>query len=151
MAKREFSAGGIIVKGEGENLRILLIRDGYGRWTWPKGNICRGETSRGAAIREIGEEVGLKTIEIIKKIKDIQYYYRKKETLIFKKVTLFLFQLVGKDSIKIQESEIQDAKWFKPDEAISKIEYKGADKILRTAIAAYNNYMGSSSYKRKEK
>jgi len=151
MAKREFSAGGIIVKGDGENLRILLIRDGYGRWTWPKGNIREGETSRRAAIREIGEEVGLKKLRMIKKIRDIQYYYRLKGTLIFKKVTLFLFKLTGRDSIKVQESEIQDARWFEPEEAINKVEYKGADKILEAAISTYKNYIGNGSCRRKER
>ena len=39
MADREFSAGGIVIKGKKDDLEVLLIKDGYGRWTWPKGKI----------------------------------------------------------------------------------------------------------------
>ncbi|MBU4310579.1 NUDIX domain-containing protein, partial [bacterium] len=52
MAKREFSAGGIVIKREKSKIKVLLIKDGYGKWTWPKGNIDKGESSEDAALRE---------------------------------------------------------------------------------------------------
>lgn len=53
MAEREFSAGGIVMRWERQKPKVLLIKDSYGRWTWPKGNIDKGESSKDAAIREI--------------------------------------------------------------------------------------------------
>jgi len=134
VAKREFSAGGIVVKKERGGLRVLLIKDGYGRWTWPKGNIGKGELSEDAALREIEEETGLKNLQIIKKLNKIEYFYRLHGDLIFKTVYLFLMEAKGREKFKIQTSEIRDAKWFTPEEALETVAYKGAKEILKRAI-----------------
>ena len=135
MAKREFSAGGIVVKRERERLKVLLIKDGYGKWTWPKGNIEKGESSEDAALRETREETGLKKLRIIEKLNKIDYFYRLQGALIFKTVCLFLMETGGNEPFKIQTSEIQDAKWFTPEEALKVVAYKGAKEILKKAIA----------------
>ena len=115
-------------------LKVLLIRDGYGRWTWPKGNIEEGESPQDAAIREIGEEAGLKNLDIIDKIDAVHYFYRLKGKLIFKTVYLYLFEAKGNERLKALECEIEDARWLPPEEALKNIEYKGAKKILKKAI-----------------
>ena len=55
----EFSAGGLVLDEEG---RVLLIRArdlrGQPVWTLPKGALASGETSAGAALREVREETG---------------------------------------------------------------------------------------------
>lgn len=132
--EREFSSGGIVAKKAGPAFKILLIKDGYGHWTWPKGNIEKGETSQETAIREIGEEVGLKNIRPIEKIDTIRYFYRLKGKLIFKTVYIYLFELKGNEKLKALCSEIADAKWFSPHEALNKIEYKGSREVLKKAI-----------------
>ncbi len=55
MAEREFSSGGIIIKFRNSKISVLLIKDPYGRWTWPKGKIDKGESSLDAAKREVEE------------------------------------------------------------------------------------------------
>lgn len=137
MAEREFSSGGIIMKWENEALKTLLIRDSYGRWTWPKGKINKGEDSKDAAVREIGEEVGLKNIELIDKIGETQYFYRLKGKLIFKTVYLYLFEFKGSEELKVLHEEIQDAAWFMTQEALQKVEYKGAKDLLRQGIQKF--------------
>ncbi|GAG48071.1 unnamed protein product, partial [marine sediment metagenome] len=97
MAKREFSAGGIVLKREKGRLKILLIKDGYGRWAWPKGNIGKGELSEDAALREIEEETGLKKLRIVEKIDRINYFYRLHGTVIYKTVYLFLMEAKGRE------------------------------------------------------
>ena len=134
MAKREFSAGGIVVKKERERLRVLLIKDSYGKWTWPKGNIGKGESSEDAALREIQEEAGLTKLQIIEKIDKINYFYRLHGNLIYKTVYLFLIKAEGKEKFKIQTSEIRNAKWFTPEEALETVAYKGAKEILKKTI-----------------
>ena len=137
MARLEFSAGGIVARAGEEGPEVLLIKDSYGRWTWPKGKIEKGETLEQAAIREIREETGLKDIEIVCKIGDVKYFYRLKAELIFKTVHVYLFKHRGRETLKILHKEIQAGAWFTPGEALRKIEYRGARGFLKKAIAKF--------------
>ena len=64
MAKR--SAGILLYRGEGDELRLLLVHPGgpfwakkdAGDWTIPKGEYDEGEDALTVAKREFGEEVG---------------------------------------------------------------------------------------------
>ena len=134
MAEKEFSSGGVVIKETESGLKVLLIKDGYGHWTWPKGNIEKDESSQDAAIREIWEETGVKNIGMMDKLDTIHYFYRLKGKLISKTVYLYLFEAKGNERLKALESEIEDAKWLSPEEALERIEYKGAKKILNKAI-----------------
>jgi diadenosine hexaphosphate hydrolase (ATP-forming) len=54
-------AGGIVVRGHGDDLRILLVtatRQAH-QWVFPKGHIEPGETPEQAAAREVEEEAGV--------------------------------------------------------------------------------------------
>ncbi len=137
MAKREFSAGGIVFRKKGEAFEVLLIKDAYGRWSWPKGNIDKDEKSQDTALREVKEEVGLKNIRILGKIGRSNYFYRLKGDLIFKTVFFFLLEANEDEKLKVQRSEIEDARWFKPDAAKKCVEYKGAREMLEKAIEMY--------------
>ncbi|MBN3039194.1 MAG: NUDIX hydrolase [Candidatus Omnitrophica bacterium] len=137
MAKREFSAGGIVFRNTDKAFEVLLIKDAYGRWTWPKGHIDQGESSQEAALREVGEEVGLRNVRILKKVGRTNYFFRLKGELIFKTVFFFLMEADKKDAIQVETDEIEDAKWFKPELALKKVEYKGAKEMLDKAIKKY--------------
>ena len=54
-------AGGVVVRGRGEDLRILLVtaKRQPSQWVFPKGHIEAGETAESAAIREVEEEAGV--------------------------------------------------------------------------------------------
>lgn len=134
MEKRQLSAGGIVVKGEKENLRILLIKDRFGHWTWPKGHIEKGETPPQAALREIREETGLGTLEIIKEIGRQEYWFTQDEKKIFKTVYVFIVKTLKNEELKIQTSEIQDARWYSPKDALKTIEYEGSRQLLEKGI-----------------
>lgn len=136
MAEKEFSAGGIVIREEGDVLYILLIKDGYGRWTWPKGKIDKGESPEDAAIREIKEETGISNVQLLKKVGLTQYFYKLKGALIFKTVYVFLCKTRNVE-LKIQASEIKDAKWYTPKEARETVEYKGSKELLEKAIRNY--------------
>jgi 8-oxo-dGTP pyrophosphatase MutT (NUDIX family) len=140
MAEREFSSGGIVMKLRNSKIRVLLIKDPYGRWTWPKGKIDKGESSFGAAKREVREETGLKNIQIINRVGQTNYFYKRKEKLIYKTVYLYLFKFVGKEALSIQKAEIDDGRWFSKEEALSKVGYKGAKELLKKAIRTFKKY-----------
>ncbi len=137
MTKREFSSGGVIIKKTANDIKVLLIKDGYGRWTWPKGHIEKGETSKAAALREICEEVGLKNISTIEKISSIKYFYHLKDELIFKTVFIYLFEAVGNEALRVLRSEISAAKWLTPENALDKVEYEGSKEVLKKAIERF--------------
>jgi 8-oxo-dGTP pyrophosphatase MutT (NUDIX family) len=137
MAKREFSAGGIVVRRRGKGFEVLLIKDSYGRWTWPKGHINQDESSQDAALREIKEEVGLANMHTIAKVGRSNYFFHFKGELIFKTVFFFLLEANRQEQIKIQTEEIRGARWFKPEVALKTVEYKGAKELLEKAIKIY--------------
>lgn len=134
-SERERSSGGIIVKKKDGGIKILLIKDPYGKWTWPKGKIDEGETPLETAGREIREEVGLKEIEFLSKAGKTDYFYKRDGKLIYKTVHLHLFRLAGDDKLVIQKREIEDAKWFSADRAFSALGYRGAKGIMRRALS----------------
>ncbi len=54
-------AGGVVVRGRGAELRVLLVTAKYqaNQWVFPKGHIEPGETAEQAAVREVEEEAGV--------------------------------------------------------------------------------------------
>ncbi len=141
---RQFAAGGVVIKKERGRPRVLLIKDSYGRWTWPKGHIEKGESPCVAALREVKEETGQKNIEIIKELGKQEYYFTFKGKKIFKTVHVFLIEASGREKIVIQASEIQKAKWFWSEEALEKIEYKGSYALLRKGIRIFRKKLHKS-------
>lgn len=143
MAKfeREISSGGVVIRTVGAGIMILLIKDPYGKWTWPKGKLDRGETALNAAKREIQEETGLINIKVISKIGRTDYFYKREGKLIYKTVYIYLFEFTGEEKLIIQKAEINDGDWFSEEEALVKAGYKGAKAIMKRAISAFKKRM----------
>lgn len=54
------AAGGVPARGEGESLEVLVVhRQRYADWTFPKGKVERDESDEDCALREVQEETGL--------------------------------------------------------------------------------------------
>ena len=127
------------MRSEDGKPEVLLVKDSYGRWTWPKGKLEKGETPEQAALREIREETGLGNTEIICRLGETKYFYRLKGKLIFKTVYVFLLRCTGNESLKIQREEIQDAAWLPVKQALQKLEYRGAAAFLRKAVKKFRD------------
>ncbi len=135
--KREISSGGVVIQKSAAGIRILIIKDPYGKWTWPKGKLIKGETSADAAKREIGEETGLKNIKMISLIGRTNYFYKRNGNFIYKTVYIYLFEFTGSENLVIQKAEIEDGEWVSEDEALSKVGYKNAKNIMSRAITVF--------------
>ena len=137
--KQQVSAGGVVIRKNDGILEVLLIKDRFGSWTWPKGHIESGETPECAALREIEEETGLRTLRIDGKLGEHQYCFLAGDEQISKTVYVFLVEAVPGEPLEIQESEVADGVWFSAEDALEKIEYEGSREILEEGIKKFKN------------
>ncbi|HPF31343.1 MAG TPA: NUDIX domain-containing protein [Candidatus Saccharibacteria bacterium] len=131
---REPTAGGIIYRHNKDgDLEILLIQDGKNRWTIPKGHIEEGETAQDTTRREIGEEAGLKDVDVLSWLGKIHFRYRRLDRLVLMTTQIYLVRANGDtDDIK-KEEWMNDIKWFKFNEALNLIEYEDIGKLMLLA------------------
>lgn len=132
---REPTSGGIIFRRDKDGgVEILLIQDGKDRWTIPKGHIEEGETAEQTTRREIGEEAGLKDIEIFGWLGKINFRYRRVDKLVLMTTQIYLVRAEG-DTDAIQKEEwMNGIKWFKFNEALEAIEYEDIGKLMLLAM-----------------
>ena len=129
--KRERSAGAIVFIKEKEPIYLLLHYE-EGHWDFPKGHIEEKETDTETVKREVGEETGIKDIEIIPNFKEkIQYFFKFKKELISKEVVFYLAKTNTKQ-VKLSFEHI-GFKWLTYDKAIEQLTYKNAKEILKKA------------------
>jgi 8-oxo-dGTP pyrophosphatase MutT (NUDIX family) len=128
----ERSAGAVVFRMPRRGTRLYVLLLNAGRWDFPKGNIEVGETELQTAIREVGEETGLKGITIVPGFrKEIEYFYRRDGKNIHKKV-VYLLAEADDDRVKIS-LEHQDFGWFPYSEAVARASYGNTKMLLAEA------------------
>jgi 8-oxo-dGTP pyrophosphatase MutT (NUDIX family) len=131
---REPTAGGIVFRRGKENIEILLIQDAKDRWTIPKGHIEEGETAQQTARREIGEEAGLQSVDILGWLGKIHFRYRRVDKLVLMTTQIYLVRAMG-DTDAIQKEEwMNGIKWFPFHDALDAIEYEDIGKLMLLAM-----------------
>jgi 8-oxo-dGTP pyrophosphatase MutT (NUDIX family) len=87
------TAGGIVLNKQGQ---VLVVNQNGNSWSLPKGHIDEGEDALTAAKREIYEESGISSLELVKELGSYERYKialnggdDKSE---LKKITIFLFK-----------------------------------------------------------
>jgi 8-oxo-dGTP pyrophosphatase MutT (NUDIX family) len=131
----EISAGGVVVRRTDAGLRVLLIRDAYRNWGFPKGHLEEGEDATTAAVREIAEETGLAPLVLIGPIRDIDWYFRFRGKLIHKTCTFFLFESGAGEAVPQADEGISACRWLPFDEALRTVSYANAREVLQAAGA----------------
>lgn len=131
---REPTSGGIVYRRTKKgDLEILLIQDAKDRWTIPKGHIEEGETAQATAKREIGEEAGLKDVEVLGWLGKIHFRYRRIDKLVLMTTQIYLVRAKG-DTNAIQKEEwMNGIKWFTFNDALDAIEYEDIAKLMLKA------------------
>ncbi len=141
MLKRDFSAGGVVFKKEEGKTKILLIRNykkdkDVNYWGFPKGHLDPGETSKDAAVREVEEETGIKA-KILEKVDSSKYFYFWEGEKTLKTVAIFLMEYES-GQLNAQQSEVAEAVWFSPEEALETVTFENEKKILQKALDKIN-------------
>lgn len=131
---REPTAGGIVFRHGKKGVEVLLIQDAKDRWTIPKGHIEEGETAQQTARREIGEEAGLKEVDILGWLGKIHFRYRRVDKLVLMTTQIYLVRAKGDtDAIK-KEEWMNGIQWFPFHEALDAIEYEDIGKLMLLAM-----------------
>ncbi len=132
---REPTAGGIVFRmtPDERDIEILLIQDSKNRWTIPKGHIEPGETAKQTAVREIGEESGLKNVEVLTWLGKIHFKYRRLEKLVLMTTQVYLVQSVDKNERPTKEKWMNGIRWFSFADALDAIEYADIEKLMLIA------------------
>lgn len=131
---REPTAGGIVFRHGEKGVEILLIQDAKDRWTIPKGHIEEGETAQQTAKREIGEEAGLKEVDVLGWLGKIHFRYRRIDKLVLMTTQIYLVRAKG-DTDAIQKEEwMNGIKWFGFHDALDAIEYEDIGKLMLLAM-----------------
>jgi bis(5'-nucleosidyl)-tetraphosphatase len=127
----ERSAGAVVFRQTAEGRRYLLLQNA-GRWDFPKGNMEEGESELQTVLREVGEETGLKDINIVPGFrKAIEYFYRRDGKNVHKQVVYLLAQ-TDEEAVKIS-FEHQGSGWYAYREALETATYDNSKMILAEA------------------
>ena len=130
--KREFSAGGVVVRRVEGRTEVAVVSPRRGVLALPKGHPEDGETLEQAATREVREETGL-TAEPVERLGKVQYWYSRSGERVLKGVTFFLFDYLSGD-VEDHDDEVESAEWIDLKEAAERLSYKGEREMARKAL-----------------
>lgn len=126
--KRIFSAGGIVVKNEDGQKKVLVTQHSkHLGWDFPKGHVESGEAVEAASLREVQEETGV-IAEIIEKVGRSEYFYKEGTEKVFKTVIYFLMKYVGEGEATTPE-EVSEIVWLDPEDVEKKLTFKGSKEV----------------------
>ncbi|HEV7586953.1 MAG TPA: NUDIX hydrolase [Longimicrobium sp.] len=132
----ETSAGGVIYRWDGHTAQVLLIRDRYQHWGFPKGHLEGAETAADAALREVAEETGLCELRLGPRLQTIDWYFRFRGRLIHKFCHFYLIESPRGDTCPQEDEGITECVWLPLQQAIESISYDNAREVLRLAAEA---------------
>ena len=137
--KREFSAGGVLVRRLNGRWMVAAIRPAGkepGLWALPKGRIDPGERGEETALREVAEETGARG-RSLGKLGDVTYWFNWRGERIFKVVSFFLVRYEGGRLGDVPEAfrhEVAEVSWLPLEDAPRLLAYQGERDMARRAL-----------------
>jgi 8-oxo-dGTP pyrophosphatase MutT (NUDIX family) len=132
--KREFSAGGVVVRWFRGRPFLCAVRPRGDVLALPKGHPDKGESMIDAATREVREETGL-VAEPVEKLGDVRYWYSRRGERVFKVVSFYLFRYRS-GSVRDHDHEVEAAEWIPLEEAAETLSYRGEREMAASALSA---------------
>ena len=138
--KREFSAGGVLVRRLRGRWVFAAIRPGgkeRGLWALPKGQIGSDERPEETALREVAEETGAEG-NLIGKLGDVRYVYTWRSERIFKVVSFYLLRYSGGrlgDLPTATAHEVAEVRWLPLEDGPRVLAYGGEREMAERAVA----------------
>jgi 8-oxo-dGTP pyrophosphatase MutT (NUDIX family) len=136
--RREFSAGGVVVRKIRGAWHMAAIRPG-GRekvWALPKGLVGEGEAPADTALREVTEETGVRG-RLVEKLGDVRYVYVWEGERVFKIVSFYLVRYSAGRLGDITDEfrhEVAETRWLPLDDAPRLLTYKGEREVAAKAL-----------------
>lgn len=137
--EREHSAGGIVFRRSARGIALAMMKDSYGKWTFPKGRVESGEAFEQAAARETIEELGLLEICLLEDLGTIAIWFRdryeKKGALVHKNIHYFLFEAPeGSKLIADPKQHVYGTRWVPFEKALELSSYPDMIPVLKRAL-----------------
>jgi 8-oxo-dGTP pyrophosphatase MutT (NUDIX family) len=139
--RREFSAGGVLVRRLQGRWMVAAIRPGGkppGTWALPKGQIDGGEKAEATALREVAEETGARG-RSLGKLGDVKYWFAWEGERIFKVVSFFLVRYQSGrlgDIPAAFRHEVAEVRWLPLEDAPRLLAYRGEQEMAQRAAVA---------------
>jgi len=132
---QEISAGGVVLRGEQVVVIVPTRRapDGSRVLALPKGHVDPGENTLQAAEREVREETGV-SVELVRELGEVRYWYRREGRTIPKSVTFYLFSYLSGDTAD-HDDEVEEARWIDLEEAHRTLSHAAEREMVQRALA----------------
>jgi 8-oxo-dGTP pyrophosphatase MutT (NUDIX family) len=123
---RPTHGGGVVFKVTGEGPRYLMVEASgtRGRWVFPKGHVEEGETGAAAALREVGEEAGVRA-RLIRRLRPVEHKKEGERIAI----AYFLMAYAGRTT----PLETRRIRWLSFDEANKALDLGKSRRVLCSA------------------
>lgn len=132
---KEELGGAVVIRRDREKIHFALVHDVFGYWTFSKGHLAKDEDIEKGTVRKTKEEIGLKNLNILKKIGENEYIAADPETGPTRRHVNF-FLVETKDKVLKLESSggLDDARWFTLDEVRDLKMYPDIKPVLEAAL-----------------
>ena len=129
------SAGGVVYRIGEKGIEVVICgRIDPGIWSLPKGTPNERELIEDTAIREVGEETGLK-VTIEGSLGSIEYEFEDRSLGVNyrKRVYYYLMTKIG-GSFSLHDEEFDEVRWMPIRESVKIMTYENESAVLRRAI-----------------
>ena len=129
----EKSCGALIFRDEGGKRLYLLLHYAGGHWDFPKGHVEKGESEEQTARREIQEETGIASLELVPGFREaISYEFRHNTGEMAQKQVAFFLARTSEKLVRLSDEHIGFA-WLSYPSARKKATYENARSLLEKA------------------
>ena len=126
------AAGGIVWRStpDGDTELLLVHRDRYDDWTFPKGKLDPGENDAEAAVREVLEETGVRA-EITADAGTVEYRDHGDRAKVVRYFTMTAADVGPRDP----DDEVDLVAWWSPERASRELTYAHDRDLVRRVLS----------------